>query len=329
MNFRRSCQVTVIAVAVVLLGCGEKELPAGIVAQVEERPITQAQLGHAMIGRLAPSSGRVSRPYQPGDVEGCIAAERRGSDADLDPKAARLRCSEQRDRDQRAALRLLIQGRWYALEAKRRGMAIPTFHGFARVWGTNAGVDPKNMYEVTEFSALRVRLVQNSKLRPTVSDAEARRYYLAHREHYAIPEDRRVEAVRTRTRAQADRAAALMSSGHPLDQTVRRSATSEVTLPYEGAKSTSELDPATQRIVRRLRVGGVALSKRAVGWSVLRLQTVTPPRTPSFEEARVEVMSDRQEQEFEQATKRLNQSLREKYGSSTLCARDHDVPECG
>ncbi len=140
-------------------GCGEEDLPDGVAAEVGDHAITQAAVKRAAVGTVAiRHSAETMPPYLPGDVEGCVAAKRSQA-ADATPTDLRQRCEQIRDRQEAAALGLLIRGQWYRLEAEKQGVAIPAESKGARWSADHAGVKIKYLLGVSEAYLLQFKLI--------------------------------------------------------------------------------------------------------------------------------------------------------------------------
>ena len=124
-----------VGIAALALGCGEDpDLPAGAAARVGDHVVTQSSVNHAAVGRVAINhSAETAPPYWPTDLKGCLATlGKRSGNRGAGSDDVEQRCERQRDRARIGALRLLIQGRWYELEARRRGISIPDTRSLVR-----------------------------------------------------------------------------------------------------------------------------------------------------------------------------------------------------
>lgn len=144
-------------VACSLGGCGDDDpgadLPAGVVAKVRDHAITQDALDRATVGRLALRHSAATMPsYLPADIAGCVKSiEDEPASKDASREELQQRCEQARDRQQAAALRLLIQGRWYRLNAEQRGVSIPAEQkGAAASVAAHAGVKAAYVRELVE-----------------------------------------------------------------------------------------------------------------------------------------------------------------------------------
>jgi hypothetical protein len=145
-----ACAIAAAAVS----GCGDEsqELPDGVAAKVRNHAITQEAVDRAMVGQLALKHSAQSMPaYMPADIDGCVASfEDRPGSKGVDSDELRQRCEQARDRQEDAALRLLIKGRWYLLDAERQGIANPVNGKAAAQVAAHAGVKTRFVRDVVE-----------------------------------------------------------------------------------------------------------------------------------------------------------------------------------
>ena len=143
-------------------GCGDDDpgadLPAGVVAKVRDHAITQDALDRATVGRLAlRHSAATMPPYLPADIAGCVkSVEDEPASKDASREELQQRCEQARDRQQAAALRLLIQGQWYRLDAEQRGVSVPAEQKAAAASvAAHAGVKTAYVRELVESIQLK------------------------------------------------------------------------------------------------------------------------------------------------------------------------------
>src|ERR1044072_3237902 len=218
-------------------GWDSSELPDNVAAQVGDPEITTAAIDRAAVGRIAIGHSAATMPaYLPTDVKRCVAVLRRRSGGDaFRPSMLKRRCERQRNRHRVAALRLLIQGQWYMLEARDLGVDIPTVRGSARVASEHAGVDPADIGGVIRAYLLRSTLGPRPRTTSvTFTDVQISRFYAAHRKRYVTPDKRFVSAVIASTRRQIQHVRSQLEKGRPADQIVRSDQSRGLTLPFKG-----------------------------------------------------------------------------------------------
>lgn len=311
-------------------GCGdETDLSSGVLAEVAGRDITQAAVDRVMVGTLAIGRTAETMPaYSPSDVNGCVAADVARATPPMSRAERRQRCERRRERRADAALRLLIQGRWYALEAKRRGLAVPTTRGQARVAGASAGVETEDLLAVTRIRLLRDQLAPRPFSVPVrFSDRQLKREYVNHRTRYAVRESRYIRAVVADTHGKARRVAALLARSTP-ESVVRTLGDGGLHLPFTGLLSTTATPSSVHDQAGRLSPGGVAIARTPEGWYVLRLVQIAPGYRQSFDEATPAVAQDLQIRREREALETFNATLRSRYADDTACAPSYEIAAC-
>lgn len=312
------------------IGCGETDLPDGVVAQVADRAITAQDVRRAMVGQIAMRHSRVTMPpYLPGDVPGCVATRRKRPSAEgASVEGLRQRCEEEGDRRESAALRFLIKGEWYRLDAKQRGESIPTDRKLALWASAHAGVRIENLRGVAGIYALRLRLSERLIRRaPTPSSAQVEKYYRAHRAHYVQEGEVYGGALVVHTRARADAIASELRAG----RLARRTASArggEVRRAFDRASLVAIPVSAGGQGEPVLRRGEVDVTRGKRGWVVYRVSQVIAPRRLALAEARPQVEADVRESLRRESVADYEKRLRAKYREGTACAAERSVPEC-
>lgn len=286
MNRIHWCALAYACCALVSLSssaCGEsdEELPPGVAARVADRTVSTSALDRAAIGAIAiEHSAATVPPYWPVDVEGCMASKRKTQASSVSAQRLRERCNAERKRARAHALSLLIQGRWYELEARRRGIEIPTTTKQADFAANHARTDSKNLVDVARIYTLRLQLGPKPTSIPTeFSPKEIERYFTVHRKRYYTGSQRFVEALVAPTKPLANEVADAFRRGQQLPEVARRYRAEGVTRPYAGhlQNTIATGRKALQRKALPLDRGDVGIVEDPQGWYVFRVGATLPP----------------------------------------------------
>lgn len=194
----------------------------------------------------------------------------------------------------------------------------------------HAGVKAAYLRDVVRVHSLLFVVTPKPSAKPaSYSQAEIAAYYKAHRTRYITEDKRFIDAVVTRTRTQAERAAAQLKRGRAAKRIVAEAKGESVTLPFEGPLITLLAgDARLQLAARRVPRGDVAILKDPRGWFVFRVDSVLLPEQQSLEEASSLVTQELDARRAREERDQYNERLRSRYGEDTVCADGHEVPEC-
>lgn len=327
-----ACVLLAGVVVTALGGCGDDDLPAGVAAEVRGRSITEKAIDHAVIGRIAIGTSSKSPPaYWPADIEGCVEAARRESVDGPSRTEAEAACKRAHARHRIAALRLLIHGEWYQLEARRRGLRLPSAAAGARAASMHAGVTQADMRDVARaFDASDLLLLQDPPPAATFTSAEIARYYERHRELYAPPPLRLAQALIMPTRREAQAVLTQFDRGLAWAVVVRRYGRQGVRPSMSGLVSTSTMQDVTLRdAVDERGPGEGGIVKVARGWYVFRvLRVLSSAEQSSLEEVTGQIRYDLTTRYNRRMRNRFNARLGETYRADTVCAERYRLPDC-
>jgi PPIC-type PPIASE domain len=328
-----TCVLLVGVVGTALAGCGDDDdLPSGVAAEVRGKPITEEAIEHAVVGRLAIKTSTKSAPaYWPADIKGCVEARTsRPSEA---PSAADAKrdCERSHARHRIAALRLLIHGRWYQLEARKKGLRLPSTAAGARAAAKHAGVSVADMRDVAQaFDASDLLLLQDPPPLPRFTQAQIKRQYDQHRERYAPPPMRLIQALIMPSREQAQAVRAAFDSGTPWPAVLKRFGPQGTKPTTTGLTSTTTMQNASlvQAVNARDR-GEAGIGKVPSGWYVFRvMRVVSSAEQQSLAQVSGRVEYDLTTRYQRRMRNRFNAKLRETYKSDTVCADRYRLADC-
>ncbi len=318
-----------------LMGCGDEDLPSGVVAKVDGHAITASALAHAVVGReaLSRSASKAPTYRPPDDFDACAATSIEDAKSRaLSRQEAKRRCAAQRGRARAAALRLLIRGRWYALEAGRRRIQVPDALRLPLTRaGLRTGAKPADVEDVAEAQSLRLLLLQRALSKPaTFSQDEIARFFEAHEERYVWDARRYVDALVAPTRALARRLVTEFRRGPTSAELMRDFGKAGVTRPYDGNLQDSSATgrAALHRLALTLGKGDAGMVKDPRGWYVFRVGAAVPRMQATLEGARSNVEQDLQFRRGKEIVSAYHERLRSRYRDATVCADGYEIPEC-
>lgn len=320
------------AVGIVLGGCGEEDLPDGVAAEVHGRSVSEAAIDHAVVGRIAIKNSAGSLPpYWPADIKGCIQAKTDGRASVPSLEQAKARCQQDHARHRVAALRFLIQGGWYQLEARKRGLRLPPVAKGVRAASRHAGVQAADMRDVVRaFEASEFLMLEDPPPIPTFTQAEIARYYERHRDRYAPPPFRLIRALIMPTRHEARAVLVQMERRQKWDLIVRRFGRQAARPSPTGYVSTNTIrDARLLRTVDKLGRGGASIVKVGGGWYVFRvMRVVSSKQQQSLMQVSGSVEYDLRTRYQRRMRNRFNARLRETYRADTVCSKRYHLIEC-
>jgi rhodanese-related sulfurtransferase len=313
-----------------LTACGSDGLPSGAAAQVGTTVIPRSSIGHVMVGRVAISRSAANKPsYWPSDVSGCVKSEQR-RDAGQAPARLRAECKRKRKRAEISAVRLLIQGRWYELDARARGVKSSEKTLTLARASRHSGVSQADLRDATRIYFLRIVLTRNLLAKAAaVPQSEIDQYFKDHRERFAAPAQYTIDAMAARDRPRAEKAAAELRRGRSSAQAVRALHDRGVTVIPDGVGSTDDRKAIRQK-ASTLKRGDVAVVRISQGWVAFSLAAISPAHSMSRDEAAPEITNELVAKRQAQALKAYRLELRDRYSGQTTCAGEYEdvVPEC-
>jgi hypothetical protein len=221
----------------------------------------------------------------------------------------------------RVLLSALIRNEWSRQEAIARGIRLPSPH----------------LSSDTRERIIHKRLM-NAVINAqhfTATDAEVRRYYVAHRSELDQPAQRLVQVIATTTRARADKAAAALRSGQApaaIRERYGRGAPSTGADPSGQVSITAgqnSLPRALEETIFHAPIHRISRPvKAASAWYVFVVQSVTPAVRTPLASVRERIRNDILGAEVSSYVNTFDDKLRAKYKPQTTC-HVLRVLECG
>jgi parvulin-like peptidyl-prolyl isomerase len=172
------------------------------------------------------------------------------------------------------------------------------------------------------------RVQQNEILgRVAVSDEEARRYYESHPQEFTSPQEVTLREIFVNVssdgktlnvgmdeeaRAKAARIRERVLAGEPFEKLAAdlSDAPSRANAGLIGPLNLADVSPDVRKLIESMSVGQVSeLLRSARGYQILKLESITPPQTKSFEDAKEEisnrVFTDKRQGELDKYLEKL------------------------
>jgi foldase protein PrsA len=265
----------VVAAAGVLAGCGGTSLPPGVVAQVGDGQITQAQLG-TYVSQLAasattqgqsfPAPGTPSyRQAQKQAVQQLVQLDIVGFEAGKCGRACAVS-----DAEITAQLDALARQRFGGSAAK------------LAVYLKSLGFTVNQARDQVKAGLQQQKLQKYVERGVTFTPADAKAYYAAHASQYAQPQTRTVSHILVANRALADK---IYAEATPADfaALAKRYSTDPGSKNLGGslgAIKESDVVPVFGKAAFALKVGQISHPVHSqYGWHVIYVTKITPPHT--------------------------------------------------
>jgi len=323
-------------------GCGGGSDDDGQVAVVGATKITKADFDRqAEITARQSAGGEPVVTPDPPDYEGCIATLRKieaRSTAEL-----KTECRERRDAQRQQVVSTLIQNALFAEQAKELGGRVTDADAeklleerFPERKALDAMLAQSHMTHEEIVSATRVQALQaavdtglRKRLTRTIGAKEIAAYYAKHKRTFALPERRTVEVIHAETKAEAQRAKAIVQGGGSWLSALKRYTMDPSAVATKGVMTdvvTGQFVAAVQDLIFDAEKGVVAGPvKGDTGWYVIRVKKVSPPRPQTLEEAQMPIQQLIAQEDFQKSYA----AFQEKWKKKITCEADYMVPLCG
>ena len=220
------------------------------------------------------------------------------------------------------ALTKLIERRLQLQEAKAKKVEVSDLEVKQALEQMKRQGSPLNSTNPNDLQTVRDQLLlmrvidQHIRGNITVGDSELKRYYQAHRDRFALPEEYHLSQILIQPRTSDGLAEALTKARQAMDDLKRGDKFEDVATRYsDGANALQggrlglvrqgELIPTIEQAVTHLVPGGVSdIIESPEGIQILRMDDRTPKRFRPYEEVRREI----QEQVYQQKSEDMYQS---------------------
>jgi foldase protein PrsA len=342
----RSFGPTMLAIGVGLLGsaaafgCGGSEdgLPQDTVAEVGDAMITKSDFERAL--RFATGRGN-----DPRDRPACVAAKQQEStrDADgkpLDEAELEKQCKAEYEQIKSNVMDYLIKREWTRQEAQARGIVLTDAQIrnvvdkaeqsglFDTETLRRAGIGERELLARVRHNQLHAKVTEQVTERSRkVSTRDIASYYRQKKTEFAVPDQREMRIVITRTRARAEAARTALDAGRSWESVAKQHSThisrkrgGRITAEWKG-ENKAGLGAAIFRAKRGELIGPV---KDDLTWAVFVVDEIKPSYQPTLEQTRDEIRDLLASRQRQQALAAFTESYRAK----TTCAPGYTVPAC-
>jgi foldase protein PrsA len=346
----------VVAITLAACGGGGGSVPGNAVAVVDGQSITKADYDRwQQITAKGATQGNPNAVVpDPPSFTNCVATLRKQSKpAKGQPKptdaSLLAQCKAQEQQIQQQTMSTLIQTAWVEGEAKKQGVTVndsavqqqlaqtkkqsfPTpaaYNKFLKTSGMTAA-DVVDRIRVQLLAQRITQKVQSGGAQPT--EAQVVSYYNKNRAQFQLPERRDLEIILTKTQAQANTAKAAVQGGTSWKAAAKKYSTDAASKANGGllrgvAKGQEDkaLDQAAFSAKKGVIVGPV---KGQFGWYVVRVVSITPPKTTTLAQAKAQIRPLLAQQGGQQKMAAFITDFQKRWKAKTNCRAGYVVPLC-
>jgi len=339
--------------AAAVAGCGN-DIPPSAVAKVGDATISKEEFDRWYKNAAAGASqGGQIEPPDPPDFEKCVAGlqkqpqpqgAEKPSEADL-----KKQCEQQYEDLRNQVMQFLIQAEWVQQEAEERGVevsdeevkksfddqkkqAFPKEADYQKFLKEN-GMSEEDILFRVKLDQLQTKLTQKvTEGKATPSDEEVAAEYEKNKETYAVPEQRDVNLVLTKTEERAEEARQALEDGDSFREVAREYSIDEAT-KAQGGKLTDvtrgQQDRDLEKAAFSAEEGELEGPVKAqFGYYVFEVTDITEASQPPLAEVEDRIRQQLRSQNEQKVLNDFIKEFREKYKEMTECAEDYRIAEC-
>lgn len=354
--------------ALAVSACGDDaSVPDGSIARVGDEAISRTDFDHWMKIAYVSTQQQAARGGDadvqvpaPPSFTTCVADKRKKAATPTRDEAATTteftkQCEQEYDKLRNQVVQFLINYEWVAGEAEDRGLKVTDQTVEAEVVKTRKQFS--NEADFKRFLAsqgltlqdvrFQVRLQQlQVKIRDTtgeevseVTPAAVAAYYKKNRSDFVSGETRDVRAIVVKTKALAKKARNALASGRSWRSVAAQYSTDPKTRTTgglirglkksaPGRAQTSALDALNGTIFASKKGALIGPKKAQLGFSVLQVQTIAPPRQQTETQSTRKIRQLLTAQSTLQAQDRFGKDFQKKWKARTVCEDAFKVPLC-
>jgi foldase protein PrsA len=347
----------VLFASTVLVACGGG-IPGNAVVNVSgANPITKDTYGH-WLGVAASSTsatGEKTTVPDPPKYTACIAhlqattaKPAKGQTAPT-PAALKGQCEQQYKSLQTEVLGFLISSSWVIGEAKSLGVKVsdkevekqflkikhqqfPKAAEFEKFLATS-GQSVSDLLLRVKLNMLSQKIQQKvAKAKPTVSEAQAQKYYNENKARYGTPEHRTVEIILTKTEAQAGAAKKEIEAGKSFASVAKRVSIDPTSKAKGGLISESIKGAQEKSLDNALfsakvnQLGGPL--KTQFGYYVYEVLSTKPGTQQPFSTVKSSIKQTLATQQQQGALSKFIKNFKTKWQGKTECRSGYKVADC-
>jgi foldase protein PrsA len=347
----------VLFASIVLVACGGG-IPGNAVVNIGgANPITKDAYSH-WLGVAASSTGATGEKAtipDPPKYTACIAhlqattaKPAKGQKAPT-PAALKQQCEQQYKSLQQQVLGFLISSSWVLGEAKSLGVKVtdkevetqflkikhqqfPKAAEFEKFLSTS-GQSVSDLLLRVKLNMLSQKIQQKIvKAKPTISDAQAQKYYNENKSRYGAPEHRTVEIILTKTEAQANSAKKEVEGGKSFASVAKQVSIDPASkakggLVSETIKGAQEKNLDSALFAAKVKQLGGPL-KTQFGYYVYEVLSIKPGTQQPFSTVKSSIKQTLATQQQQGALSKFIKNFKKKWQGKTECRSEYKVADC-
>ena len=348
-----------VAVALVVAGCGGDSVPSDSVAKVGSAKITKTEFTHwltAAAKQQAQSTGQAPAQVvvpDPPNFTKCAAAK---ASAPVpkgvpkpDPKALKAQCSQEYDGLKSQTLQFLISSQWLQQEAAARKItattaevqttfqqqkkqSFPKEADYQKFLATSGQSETDLLYRV-RLSVLTNKLQQNIvKNKGNVTQAQIADYYNKNKQRFAQPETRDLLVVLAANKAKAGAALKQINSGTPWAKVAKQFSKDDASKSQGGklpgvtkGQQEKTFDAAIFSAQKGKVLGPI---KTQFGFYVFKVTKITAAKQQTLAQVSSTIKNLLQSQAQQAALNSFVKDFQKRYKAKTNCAKGFIVDQC-
>lgn len=347
----------VFLVTVGLAACGGG-VPGNAVVNVDSaNPISKAAYAHwlGVAAAATAATGEKSPVPDPPNYTACIAHLKataakpaKGQKAPTE-SALKSQCEQQYKSLQQEVLGFLISSSWVLGEAKSMGVKVtdkevrdqflhikhqqfPKAAEFEKFLATS-GQSVSDLLLRVKLNMLSQKIQQKiSKKKPTVSKAEAEKYFNEHKSNYGTPEKRNVQIILTKGEAEALKAKKEIEGGKNFAEIAKKVSLDPTTSKNGGV--IHEMTPGTEEKTLNAalfsakvgQLGGPV--KTPFGYYVYTVLSTIPGKSETFSKVESQIKTQVATQAQQKALSDFIKNFKKKWQGKTDCRSGYVVADC-
>ena len=344
----------------VLAACGGDSVPGNAVVKVGGDSIKTSEFDHwlrqaaSTAQQLTGATGKAVVP-QPPDYTACIANKKKtaAKPAKGQPKPTdanyKSQCQQEYERLRDQTMQFLITSAWIEGEAAERGVkttdaqvkkdfdkqrlqSFPNNKDYLAFLKTSGSSQEDLLYriKVQDLSTkLRTKVLKGTD---KVTDAQITNYYNKNKIRFAIPEQRDLRIILTKTEAQAKKAKAAIDGGQPFSAVAKKYSIDQAT-KVDGGELTGvpkgqqekALDAATFKAPLNKVTGPV---KTQFGYYVFEVTKVKPSKQQPLATSKASIKQLLASQQQQTALDKFIKDFQKKWKDRTTCQKGYQTTDC-
>jgi foldase protein PrsA len=341
-----------------LVACGSG-VPGNAVARVDDEVIKQRLFDHwvqvAAASSQPPGAGAKPSVPDPPTYRRCVAEKRTqipappGRPPQIPDSQLRQQCQQEWDLLREQVMQFLIQSLWLQGEAedqdvkvsakevndsfqRQKRQSFPNEADYQRFLASS-GMTQQDILLRVKLDLISTKIRDKvTKGKDKVTEKQIQQYYAKNKQRFAQPEQRDIDLVLTKTRAQALRAKSMIEGGQSWSAVARRSSIDQASKSQGGRLSSvipgQQEQALDQELFEARRGALVGPIKTQFGYYIFRVTRIVPGSQQSLPEVRETIKRIIQSQNQQTALQNFVKSFEKKWKSQTNCRKGYVVQIC-